>query len=66
MISFLMRRIAARVVRHITGEDREPVGAVSDSELRLADLFLVYAAGVFSTLIAGMLIFTFYLEPSCL
>jgi len=66
VISYLMRRIAGRVIRRITGEDREPVGMVSDSELRMADLFLVYVAGVFSALIAGMLIFTFYLEPSCL
>lgn len=65
MISFLMRRIAGRVVRRITGEDREPVGLVSDNELRLADLFLVYAAGVCSTIVAGMLIITFIWRPTC-
>lgn len=65
MISFLMRRIAGRVMRRITGEDREPVGLISDRELRMGDLFLVYVAGVFSMIVAGMFILTFIWRPTC-
>lgn len=65
MLGFLSRRIAGRVVRRLTGEDREPVGMVSDSDFRLAERFLIFSAGVCSAVVAGMLILTFYMVPQC-
>lgn len=65
MIGFIFRRATSRVVRALTGEDREPVAAVSDSDFKLAERFLIFAAGASSMGVAVMVVITYIWRPVC-
>lgn len=57
MISFLMRRVAGRIIRQIVGEDREPV---TQSRLRGADMLLIVWAATFGSCFTALLLVAFF------